>query len=321
MMVGDKINYKDSLDSVACNLCGSDDYEIIFPSRYDNIRPNDIAQIFRSSGDEILLDQLVLCKQCGLKYLNPRLPQGLILEGYSNGTDETFVSQVQARERVFSKSLDFIERFISHRGQILDVGTAGGSFLDVAKQRGWEVAGCEPNHWLSEWGRKRYGIPIKAGTIFDMELEDTSFDVVTLWDVLEHAPDPKAVLNECNRILKPGGLLVVNYPDIDSLIARLMGRKWVFLLSVHLYYFTLETMRKMLQLSGFQVLKHKRHWQSLELGYVLMRMKPYIKWASQWGTILANTLHMQNVQFSYWMGQSLIVARKEDVTQGELKND
>ena len=107
MMVGDKINYKDALESVACNLCGSDDYEIIFPSRYDNIRPNDIAQIFRSSGDEILLDQLVLCKQCGLKYLNPRLPQGLILEGYSNGTDETFVSQVQARERVFSKSLDF----------------------------------------------------------------------------------------------------------------------------------------------------------------------------------------------------------------------
>ena len=314
-------HYDNMLEDVVCNLCGSDDYDVVYPSSYRESHFEDIAQIFRSSGDEILLDQLVLCRQCGLKYLNPRLQQELILEGYSSGTDKTFVSQVQARERVFLKSLDFIERFVSHRGKILDVGTAGGSFLGVAKQRGWKVAGCEPNHWLSEWGRKRYGITIKAGTIFNMELKDASFDVVTLWDVLEHAPDPKAVLIECNRILKPGGLLVVNYPDIDSLIARLMGRKWVFLLSVHLYYFTLETMRKMLQLSGFQLVKYKRHWQSLELGYIFMRMKPYIKWVSQWGTLLANTLRIQSVQFPYWMGQSLILARRENIVQGEFKNE
>lgn len=303
--------YKALLESVVCNQCGADDYNIIYPARYGAAKPDELIQSFRSSGDEVLLDQLVCCRQCGLRYLNPRLRQDLILESYSAGTDETFVSQAAARERTFARCLDIIERVWPQRGRILDVGTAGGSFLGVARQRGWQVAGCEPNRWLSEWGSQRYGVLIHVGTLFDMKLDDASFDVVTLWDVLEHTPDPKAVLRECHRVLRPDGLLVVNYPDIHSLVARLMGRKWVFLLSVHLYYFTLETMRKMLELTGFQMIKHQKHWQSLELGYILFRMKPYISWASLLGTKIAQALHMQNVQIPYWMGQMLVLARRK----------
>ena len=83
---------------------------------------------------------------------------------------------------------------------------------------------------MAEWGKGHYGIDIVPGTIFDMDLEDASFDVVTLWDVIEHTPDPTSVLEECRRVLKPGGLLVVNIPDIGSLVSSLMGRRWVFLL-------------------------------------------------------------------------------------------
>jgi len=317
--MSDRINsYTDLLEEVVCNLCGADEYEVIHSPRYEIARPDDIVNIFRSSGDEILIDQLVRCRQCGLQYLNPRLKQDLVLKGYSAGTDETFISQVAARERTFAKCLDIIEDMRPQRGRILDVGTAGGSFLGVAKQRGWQVAGCEPNAWLSEWGSQRYGVPIHAGTIFDMGLADASFDVVTLWDVLEHTPDPKAVLSECHRVLRPDGLLVVNYPDIHSLVARLMGRKWVFLLSVHLYYFTLETIRHMLEQTGFRVIKYQRHWQSLELGYIFYRMKPYISWASLLGTKAVRALGVQNVQIPYWMGQARVLARRGEKIQAEV---
>lgn len=301
--------YQAMLEDVACNLCGAEDYEVVYPARYADAQPDDVKNNFRSSGDEILVDQLVRCRSCGLQYLTPRLKSDVVITGYSEGTDEVFISQNAARERTFAKNLDLIERLVSQKGRILDIGTAGGAFLGIAKQRGWEVAGCEPNRWLAEWGSGHYGITIQPGTIFDMQLPDASFDVVTLWDVLEHTPDPKSVLLECRRLLKPEGLLVVNYPDIGASISRLMGRKWVFLLSVHLYYFTVETIQKMLAETGFETTKMKRHWQSLELGYILFRMRPYIHWLSNIGTKIAETLRLENVQIPYWMGQMLALAR------------
>lgn len=317
-MSDSKNGYDALLESVACNLCGADDYAVVYPPRYDMAQPEEIEHSFRSSGDEILVDQLVRCRRCGLQYLNPRLRQNLILEGYSNGTDETFVSQIEGRERTFDKCTDIIEAATGHSGHVLDVGTAGGSFLAVARRRGWQVAGCEPSRWLAKWGGQHYGLAIHPGTIFDMQLDDASFDVVTLWDVLEHTPDPGAVLLECRRVLKSGGLLVINYPDIHSHIARLMGRRWVFLLSVHLYYFTLETMHKMLWRTGFQVDNHRWHWQNLELGYILFRMKPYVPWMSNLGTKVVAALRLQNAQIPYWMGQMLVLARCTDSDRTEV---
>lgn len=303
--------YKALLETVPCNLCGADDYEVIYPPRYEQAKPEEIANTFRSSGDEVLLDQLVRCKQCGLMYLNPRLRSDVVLEGYSAGSDEQFISQAAGRERTFAKSLKLIESLRPARGRLLDVGTAGGSFLAVAKKTGWEVAGCEPNRWLCEWGNKHYGLPIVPGTIFDMKLPATSFDAVTLWDVLEHTPDPKATLQECNRVLKAGGLLVVNYPDIQSFIARLMGRRWVFLLSVHLYYFTRKTLARMLGDLGFRVLQTRRHWQTLELGYILFRMEAYLRPVAKAAGWLVKRLGMAHWQIPYWMGQVLVIAEKQ----------
>lgn len=302
--------YQELLETVPCNLCGAEDYAVVYPPRYENARPDELLTAFRSSGDELLLDQLVKCKHCGLQYLNPRLKADVVLQGYSEGSDETFVSQVAGRERTFAAALKRIEDLRPTRGKLLDVGTAGGSFLAVARQAGWQVAGCEPNRWLCEWSRKHYGLEVVPGTLFDMHLADASFDVVTLWDVLEHTADPKAVLEECRRVLKPGGLLLVNYPDIESRVARLMGRRWVFLLSVHLYYFTVPTLKKMLQSQNMEIVQVRRHWQTLELGYILFRMEAYLGGLARLGKRLAAAMRLSHLQIPYWMGQMLVLAEK-----------
>ena len=303
--------YQTLLESVPCNFCGTNDFKVIYAPRYEAAKPEEILNTFRSSGDEVLLDQLVQCKNCGLQYLNPRLKADVVLEGYGAGTDEAFISQAAGRERTFAKSLKVIEKFKQQHGRLLDVGTAGGSFLSEAQKAGWDVAGCEPNRWLCDWGNKHYGLKIVPGTIFNMGLPDASFDVVTLWDVLEHTPDPKSVLTECVRVLKPSGLLVVNYPDIHSSIARLMGRRWVFLLSVHLYYFTNETLKKMLESVGFKQVARRRHWQTLELGYILFRMEAYLGGFARVLGRFAKTLHTSTWQVPYWMGQILVIAEKK----------
>lgn len=305
------IKQNKSFENVRCNLCGSNSYSIVHEARYEDEKDEDLAMKFRASGDEMLIDQVVKCKKCGLVYINPRLIPNLIIKGYSEGSDETFVSQVDARERTFKDSLKLIEKFAPKKGSILDIGTAAGSFLAAAKKRGWIVNGCEPNKWMVNWGNDKYGLKIKNGTLFDQNYKKNSFDVVTLWDVIEHTPDPSKVLKECNKILKDNGILVVNYPDIGSWLAKSLGRKWLFLISVHLYYFTRRTIRRILEKNGFEILTIKPHFQKLELGYLLFRAGAYSKLLSKIGVKVAEALKLEHKQIPYWLGQTFVIARKK----------
>ena len=294
-------------EEIPCNMCGSTEYQVIYPATQREL--TNLATEFRSSGDEPLKERLVQCSRCGLQFVSPRLRSDLILAGYSEGSDELFVSQAAARERTFARALKLIEKHTAGRGTLLDIGTAAGSFIHAAAERGWSVSGCEPNRWLCDWGRKNYGLDIKAGTVFDQRYPDHAFDVVTVWDVLEHVEDPKSFLEECHRILKPGGLLVVNYPDIGSWIARLMGRRWVFLISVHLYYFTRTTMTELLRRTGFEVADIRPHVQSLEAQYVLKRAEPVAgRLARGLGGVLSG-VGLGHLHAPYWIGQTLVIAR------------
>lgn len=301
------------LEFVPCNICGSTETHILQPARYDvdSIKPADLRRTFSSSSDEPLKHQLVACATCGLQYVNPRLRADAVLAGYAGGSDEQFVSQARGREITFGKCMDMIERVWNGApGRLLDIGTGGGSFPFMASKRGWKAEGCEPNRWLCEWALKNYGLPIRPGTVFEQNYPGNSYDVVTLWDVLEHTPDPKTEIRETHRLLKDDGLLVINYPDIGSWIARAMGRSWVFLLDVHLYYFTRATIRKLLEDAGFDIVRIRPHYQRLALGYVLQRAAPYVGAPARIAARAFRLLGIADRQVPYWMGQTLVIARK-----------
>ncbi len=284
---------------------------VLQPARYATIAPADLVRTFSSSSDERLHHRLVECTRCGLQYVSPRLRAEAVLEGYSEGSDEQFVSQARGRELTFGKCLDVIESvWRGPRGRLLDIGTGGGSFPYVASKRGWKADGCEPNKWLCDWALKNYGLPIRPGTVFDQQYPAGSYDVVTLWDVLEHTPDPKREIAEAHRLLRDDGLLVINYPDIGSWIARLMGTSWVFLLDVHLYYFTRATIRTLLKSAGFEIALIKPHYQRLGFAYVLHRATPYLGGAARVAESVVRRIGLGDTQVPYWMGQTLVIARR-----------
>ncbi len=306
---------KAEYETIACNLCGSMDHRVVYPAAPR--QTTDFATEFRSSADGPLTEPLVACSKCGLQFVNPRLRQGLILDGYREGSDERFVSQARARERTFASSLARIERRV-RTGRLLDVGTAAGSFLHVAAKRGWRVSGCEPNRWMCDWGRTHYGLQLDSGTLPEQRYADHAFDVVTLWDVLEHDGDPTRLLQECHRVLAHGGYLVVNYPDIGSWIARLMGRRWVFLLSGHLFYFTRRTVRDLLHRVGFDVLEIRPHIQWLELRYVLLRAEGRAGVIPRVLGALVSWLGLSSSQVPYWIGQTFVIARRRPQVGGPV---
>ena len=300
-----------NLESICCFLCGADDFDVVYEAQYDREKDVDPAVKFRASGDELLVDQLVKCRQCSFQYVNPRIRGDLIFAGYTEGDDPTYVSQIEARERTFTHSLREIERAVGGAGKLLDVGTAAGAFVAAARGRGWDAEGCEPNAWLAQWGAAHYGIVIRQGSVFDHQYAEGSFDAVTLWDVIEHTLNPREMLEHCRRLLKPGGVLIVNYPDIGSSIARVLGRRWLFLTSVHLYYFDRTTITRMLGATGFRVEAMRPHWQRLELDYVLFRAALVSPGMSKLSRALVRLVRAGKLQVPYWLGQTFVVARRE----------
>ena len=294
--------------SVSCCICRGASYSVVYPAlSVENIDP---VGTFKSSGDQPTRDQVVRCSGCGLVYVNPRLKAELIVKGYAEGEDPRFVSQARGRELTFERCMKRIMRRARKPGVLLDVGTAGGSFLSVAQRFGWTVDGVEPSRWLCDWAREHYGLSIRCGTLEQQRLRSASYDLVSLWDVLEHIPEPGETLTECRRILRPGGLLVVNYPDIGSMAARVMGRRWVFLLSVHLWYFDRRTIARFMESRGFRVLEVRRHWQTLSLGYLALRFEPYSKNFAKLASRTVSALGLAERQIPYWLGQTFVLAER-----------
>ena len=298
-----------NLETVPCNLCHSTDLETVYDARAHLEKDPELAVKFRASSDELLTQPLVRCRKCSLLFVNPRVRAAAILAGYAEGDDPQYVSQMNARVRTFAGALSHVNRLKPAKGRLLDVGTAAGAFLRTARDDGWEAMGIEPNRWLARWGRDEYGVPIQVGSIDDVSTPDGHFDVVTLWDVIEHTPDPLHVLRRTRQLLKDDGLLVVNFPDIGSWIARAMGRSWPFLTSVHLYYFTRDTMRATLQTAGFEIATVRPHVQRLELDYLLSRAAVVSPTLSRVGASVVRRVGLGACQVPYWMGQTWVAAR------------
>ena len=295
-------------ETVPCNLCGSTSYRVLITPRVTEVDP---ATVMSASGGIRGTQRIVRCTECGLVYVNPRLRSAAVVEAYQQAQDELYVQGAAGRVQTFARCARQLERWRRPPGRLLDVGCAAGFFVKAACERGWDACGVEPCAWLAAWGRQHVTPHLHAATLSQARFPDASFDVVTMWDVLEHVPDPLSELRECARVLKPGGLLLVNFPDFSSLSARLTGHHWWFLLSNHLYYFTRRTMRRYLEQTGFGVRAFRVHWQVLPLGHLAGIFHIYSPGLARLGTRMLNALHMANLPVAYCAGQTNVIAIKQ----------
>jgi SAM-dependent methyltransferase len=134
------------------------------------------------------------------------------------------------------------------------------------------VQGVEPSAWACAEARRALGDRIMQGFFEDLPCPAASFDVVTMWDVLEHVQDPGRAVDKANEVLRTGGVLAINVPAADSWIARIMGGRWPLLLPEHLHYFTRRSMSLLLSARGFDALAFLAHPVFFEVAYVCRRL-------------------------------------------------
>lgn len=152
------------------------------------------------------------------------------------------------------KILDKIE--LPDKPRTLDVGCGAGFFLEMLKRRGWDAVGVEPNEDLVKRAVGELGLDVRQGTLTTADLEEASFDVITLWHCLEHDPTPKETLRLCFRLLKPEGVVVAQVPDHASWEAKTFKNYfWSNDIPRHLNFFTPQTLRQITEQCGFDTRK------------------------------------------------------------------
>ena len=257
---------------VNCNLCGRDEYEVRFPATTDGnaLRVDAFRCTHSGYGHH---PQIVECRHCGLIYANPRWSTDDVMNAYTAVQDETYVEERLGRELTFRHHLRHMERVIGPAAgrALLDVGAYIGVFVEAAAAVGWQAQGVEPSEWAAAEARHR-GLDVRVGTLDNVDLTEASFDVVTMWDVIEHLADPAAELDKARRLLRPGGWLVVHTMDIDAPVSRLAGSRWPWLMDMHLYYFGKRTLRRMLSDHGYNVVWDGAQRRYLSLGYLASRV-------------------------------------------------
>ena len=235
--------------------------------------------------------KIVRCAGCGLRYLSPQPAPAQLTDLY---TEEYYVS-VDSRERGYDGYVTEAEnwrRTFRDRlgdlpampGKLLDVGAATGFFVEQARVVGWDAVGVEPSEWASAYARDELGVDVRTGTLEEMRFPDGTFDVVALWEVIEHLPDPLVTLAEIRRVLKPRGRLVLSTPDAGSLAARLSGRWWLGWRKVpeHLFFFDRQNLDRLLVGAGFEPVRHRYASLSVSAGFVVERAMSFLGLPRRW---------------------------------------
>lgn len=240
------------MDVTACVLCGTDDTELMWMAY-------DLA--FDGPGEF----PLVRCRRCGLMYLRVRpTPQEigryypLEYSPYRTAIqDERSFLMRWARWRNIQKRCRIAEQASPRApGRILDVGCSTGVFLDAMRRSGWETHGVETSHDAVCYARQRLDLDVFEGTLSEADMSAGYFDVVTLWDVLEHTFNPLETLREVNRLLGDRGIVVMTLPHWESLDRKLFGREWIgYDVPRHLYVFPRSVLEQMLERAGFRTIR------------------------------------------------------------------
>ena len=199
---------------------------------------------------------------CGLEWQNPFPSQARLHELYAGdyfarwgGRDAATYERVRVIKHASHGA--FLREIVRLRrgGRLLDVGCATGFLLEVAQQAGFEPFGLDPNPDAVRIAKQRFGERVQQGELDAAVFPGIRFDVVTLIDVLEHVPDPAALLAIVYERLAPGGVLAAVLPNAASLTRRLLGPRWPHYAPEHLFFWTPAALERQLAAAGFVVRK------------------------------------------------------------------
>ncbi len=231
------------LEYVACNLCKKNDY--IPYLKKDNF-------------------SIVKCQNCGLIYVNPRPVEAELYKIYDDlyftgerryGIEDYFGRGKKTAQKRANETIRIIKQY-KKQGNILDVGCAGGIFLNVAIENNFNAYGIEVSKYAVKNAEEKLKSKIELATLEHCTFKNKFFDVITLLDVIEHFSNPYSSLQRVNNLLKDDGIILIYTPNINSLPFYIIKEGWgIIAPEHHIYYFSPITIGMLLDKTGFSIKK------------------------------------------------------------------
>lgn len=267
---------------------------------------------------------VVKCLKCGLYFVDEEFLSAKFSElykedmydnywRYESGFYEKHWQEMESRQEDIIRDLleesRNIDRYYKD-GKILDMGCFKGHFCKIMHDRGWETKGVDISREAIEFGKKEFGLDLYCGELKELALASGSFDVATLWGVIEHFKEPRSVIREIARVLKKKGLLVIKtqsqtslLTDIALLLHAITFRKMsshldFFYSHEHLYRFNPRNLTKLLESEGVMV-KEIRYDSAYIIKFALKSAKPYIRFPVECLEAFAKLVNKQDKMTLY----------------------
>ncbi len=217
--------------------------------------------------------RLARCRSCGLVRSDPVLAADDLAELYRASTFD-YGDELDGLRATYGRALRRVAELVPERTGLLDIGTGSGFVLELANDQGWtEVRGVEPSE--DAVARARSDIrPLIATDVMRSGLfEPDSFSAVTMFQVLDHMPDPTGLLEECRRVLRPGGVVMAFNHNVSAWSSQLLGERSPIVDVEHTYLYSPRTARALFERSGFEVVSVRPVWNTYSVRY-LVRLLP-----------------------------------------------
>jgi len=289
------------VQDMSCQVCGASRFKIFLPATHTNLSSisPDYFSPYNSSRGHF---QIVECSDCKHLYCTPIVDFTNL--NYRNAPMDFLIDAIPWKEISASRNLKFIERYTS-RGKLLEIGSGLGAFLSAAAKRGWQATGIEPNAEAVKY-LKEIGLDVTEGMFNSDNYPDRSFDCVVLDGVLDHLVDPRTVIEQCHRILKPNGTVFATVCHGRGLLPKIMGRRTLFFQYQHLNYFSRKTLITFFRSLNYTVLKISPNLVTYPVNY-------YFKWIENsipLAKVLAKQRMLNRVTWTLPVGNLEIVVRK-----------
>lgn len=253
-----------------CPVCGSGEVH-----HWHQAEIQDAAQVsfsYTFSPHHNRTFQVRRCRACTHAYCFP-IPENLA-EHYRDVIDEEYLRHEISRILSADAVLGTVRRHGSC-GRLLDVGCATGDLLVAAKRLGFEAEGLELSDWSSEVARQR-GFKVHQGYLETLARQSPgAYDVITLMGVIEHFAAPRAEMAHLSSLLKAGGVLVIWTGDVDSILSRILGRKWWYWQGQHIQYFTHRSLARLVAEAGLEVVATRRFPFAATMGTIANSLRRY----------------------------------------------